>query len=158
MASGRLPVADGLRVLVVDDYPDCADSLADVLGLLGHQARACHRSTEALSHCRTFRPHAVFLDLGMPEPSGYQLAGHLRELGNDPAPAVVAVTGFVDEAHRQRARGLFDHYLVKPAEVEDLKRILAGLAGREGEPTCRARLSRSPAQGGGTAPLGRHGT
>jgi CheY-like chemotaxis protein len=72
----------------------------------------------------------VFLDLGMPEPDGYQLAGQLQEQGSDPAPVVVAVTGFGDETHRQLACGLFDHYLVKAVEVEDLERILTGLAGR----------------------------
>jgi CheY-like chemotaxis protein len=66
----------------------------------------------------------------MPQPDGCQLAGLLREEPTEPAPLLVAVTGFSDEAHRQRAHGRFHHYLIKATGVEALERILAGLAGR----------------------------
>src|SRR5262245_5272199 len=67
-----------LRVLVVDDHPDAADSLAAVLELVGCPVRACYDGQSALAVAAEFEPHVCLLDLMMPEMDGLELAGHLK--------------------------------------------------------------------------------
>lgn len=112
----------GLRLLVVDDNRDAADSLAMLLGLWGHRARAAYDGATALRSARAEPPDAVLLDLGMPGLDGYELASSLR-----PA-ALIAVTGFADRAHRDRADAAgFDHFFVKPVDLDALRDLLGNL-------------------------------
>jgi CheY-like chemotaxis protein len=115
---GRLGPA-GLRLLVVDDNRDAADSLAMLLGLWGHQARVAYDGPAALRAAEAEPPDAVLLDLALPGRSGYHLAEDLR-----PA-ALIAVTGYADEGHREQARAAgFDHFFVKPVDLEALRGLL----------------------------------
>jgi CheY-like chemotaxis protein len=118
-----------LRVLVVDDYPDAAESLATLLRLAGFDAMVALNGSASLEIARTFWPDVVLLDLAMPGMDGYVVAKRLREmsLGRD-KPWLIAVTGNARKEDRERslAEGMDEHF-TKPADpvalVEWLKRI-----------------------------------
>jgi DNA-binding response OmpR family regulator len=113
-----------LRVLVVDDDRDAADSLAILVQLWGHDVLTEYDAASAFEGARSYRPHVVLLDIGLPKMDGHQLAREIRrEVGTE--AILIAVTGYGDEAHRSRCEGAFDHYLVKPAPVEEMERLLA---------------------------------
>ena len=110
-----------LRALVVDDNRDAADSLAMMLGLLGHEARSLHDPLEVAGVVRDFHPHVLFLDIGMPALDGHALARQLRTMPGGDAMCLVAVTGWgqPDDLRRSRKAG-FDHHLVKPPQMQDI--------------------------------------
>lgn len=120
-----------LRVLVVDDHPDSAETTAQLLALHGHDARPARSCAEALrAVAEGFAPGVVLLDLRLPDGDGYALAADLRRLL--PAhPVLVAVTGLQGQEERIRAAG-FDRYLLKPADPVELVVLLAGYAGGSG--------------------------
>lgn len=128
------PHAGERRVLVVDDNEDAADSLAMVLELSGNQVTTAYGGRQALETSRTFRPEAVFLDIGMPEMNGFEVARRLREQPETRDALIVAMTGWGQEADRQRAEAAgFDHHMVKPVTPESVTHVLA----RAGEPSAR---------------------
>jgi CheY-like chemotaxis protein len=114
-----------LRVLVVDDVPDAAESMARVLASMGHEAAYVTRASQALAVAREMRPHLVFLDLGMPEMDGYTLARSLRaEFGFEDL-RLVAITGWDRDEDRAASRQAgFDAHVSKPASVEVIDSIL----------------------------------
>jgi DNA-binding response OmpR family regulator len=96
-----LPALTAGRVLVVDDVDDQASSAAVLLMYHRFEARTARTGREALAIARTFRPHVVVLDLGLPDGDG---AGVIRKLSQFPdPPAVVVVTGHTDSARRKMA-------------------------------------------------------
>jgi CheY-like chemotaxis protein len=129
-ANGPAQPPAALRVLVVDDNRDAADSLAEMFRLYHHDVRVCYHGAAALDACTAFRPQVVFLDLGMARLDGYQVAKRLRTAEELAGLVLVALTGFADPEHRERARDHFDHYLLKPAEPAELLTLLASVAAR----------------------------
>ena len=114
-----------LRILVVDDNVDAADSLAKLLRLGGHQIRIAYDGTAALEAAETFRPQAVVLDLGLPGIDGYEVARRLREDGANSATLLIALSGYGRQEDIDRSGEVgFDHHLVKPVDYEALLRIL----------------------------------
>jgi signal transduction histidine kinase/DNA-binding response OmpR family regulator len=118
----------GLNVLVVDDNTDAAESLALILQMDGHVARVAHDGVRALELARKFHPQVVFLDIGMPEMDGYEVARQLRQADPMRRPVLVALTGWNahEDLARERAAG-FDHHLTKPADLAAVERLLASL-------------------------------
>ncbi len=116
------------RILVVEDNPDVAESLAMLLRALGHVVEVVPDGASALAAVRCCHPDVVFLDIGLPDMDGYEVARRLRaEYG--PALHLVALTGYGQEADRRRAHETgFDRHLLKPATVEALERALATVA------------------------------
>ena len=118
-----------VNVLVVDDNPDAAESLALVLGQAGHAVRVAGDGLAALDAARETRPEVVLLDLGMPGMNGFEAARRLRE---DPAarPALlVAVTGWSSDDDRRRTRAAgFAHHLTKPADPEEVLALVSEFA------------------------------
>lgn len=114
-----------LRILVVDDIADAAESMARLLASMGHDAVYVTRSSEAMKVAREMRPHLVFLDLGMPEIDGYALARQLRaEFGYD-ALRLVAISGWGREEDRAASRQAgFDAHVKKPAGLDIIDSIL----------------------------------
>ncbi|MBQ5941060.1 ATP-binding protein [Massilia sp. AB1] len=116
----------GLSVLVVDDNRDAAETLSALLNLLGHSAPVANDGHQALRMLPGLRPQVVFLDLGMPGMSGYEVASAIR---TEPAYAgikLVALTGWGGEADRARtAAAGFDLHLTKPATLEAIQEVLA---------------------------------
>jgi CheY-like chemotaxis protein len=117
-----------LRVLVVDDHPDAADSLADVVELLGCPVRACRDGRAALLAAAEFRPQVCLLDLIMPGMDGLELAAGLRaQFGARPL-LLVAVTALGDIEDRTRtALAGFHGHLTKPIDVRALADTLVRL-------------------------------
>ncbi|MBN9522025.1 response regulator [bacterium] len=119
-----------LRVLVVDDHPDGGESCAELLRLMGHDARAAQSGAAALRTVAGFDPDVALLDLGLPDGDGFGLVGRL--LAALPRrPVLVAVTGYGHLEARARQAG-FDHYLLKPVELAVLTDLLDRTAGRGG--------------------------
>jgi two-component system CheB/CheR fusion protein len=118
-----------LRVLVVEDNADAAQSLAMLLALWGHETQVAHNGHAALSGAAAFRPDLALLDLGLPRMDGYEVARRLRELPGLANVVLVALTGFTDEQHRRRSDGAgFAYYLIKPADLGELEALLGVLA------------------------------
>ncbi len=127
-AASELPVREGLRVLVVDDNRDAAETLSALLGHAGHSAPVANDGHQALRMLASFQPQVVFLDLGMPGMSGYEVAAAIRRDPNNAGVRLVALTGWGGEADRARtAQAGFDRHLTKPATAEAIEGVLAGL-------------------------------
>jgi PAS domain S-box-containing protein len=116
-----------LRILVVDDNRDAADSLAMLCESEGHVARVAYSSAEALDAAPPFLPDVALLDIGLPDIDGYELARRLRRKG-DRAPLLIAITGYGQAEDRLRAQSAgFDYHFVKPVNVESLLKLLSSL-------------------------------
>jgi CheY-like chemotaxis protein len=121
------PGSQSRRVLVVEDDPDSAQSMAMLLDLWGHRAETALDGYEALLAARRFRPEIVFVDIGIPGLDGYEVAERLRS-EHGPDLKLVALTGFGREEDRLRARDAgFDCHLTKPLEPPVLRDILSSL-------------------------------
>lgn len=111
------------RVLVVDDNRDSADTLAMMLRLLGHDAVAVYDPTSVEEQVAALAPEIVFLDLGMPGRSGYDVARALRDREGERL-VIVAVTGWGQPEDRERTvQAGFDHHLVKPPDIQAVTEI-----------------------------------
>ena len=114
------------RVLVVDDNVDAAQSLVDLLKVTGHEVGMAHDGPSGLKAIRDFRPDAVLLDIGLPGLSGLEVAKRIRQLPELKHIVLVAMTGYGQEADRQRSQEAgFNHHLVKPAHFSEVEKILA---------------------------------
>jgi signal transduction histidine kinase len=118
-----------VRVLVVEDNLDAAESLATLLRLWGHDVRVVHDGLDALDAARAYRPEVVLLDIGLPGLDGYQVAERLRsEVGLDHT-LLVAMTGYGQPEDRRRSREAgIHHHFVKPVEPFVLRNLLAEVA------------------------------
>lgn len=115
-----------MRVLIVDDNHDAAASLAEILD--NHVVRVANAGKEALTIASEFRPEVVFLDLGLPDMSGLDVAGQLRAQPDGQRPMLVAITGYGQPEDRERTREAgFGHHLVKPAPPEEILRLVEEL-------------------------------
>jgi CheY-like chemotaxis protein len=120
-----------LRVLIVDDCADSAESFAMLINMWGHRTIVAYNGTTALRAAEVVTPDVVFLDLGLPGLDGCAVARELRRRPGLERALLVAVTGFADEDHRLRAREAgFDYYVLKPADLPALRRLLEALAGK----------------------------
>lgn len=120
------PAGPARRVLVVDDQPDSTDSLALILRLRGHEVRTASDGPSALEEFARYRPEVVFLDLGLPGMSGYDVARRLRAMPEARDVRLVALTGYGTEADRERTRAAgFDVHLAKPVDPQAVETLLA---------------------------------
>jgi len=109
------------RILVVDDNTDAADLIAEYLAFEGFEVAVAYGGQDAIAKARAFRPHVIFLDIGMPGMDGYQVASTLRGADWFPATRIVALTAWGDAASRERTRACgFDAHLVKPTQLDNL--------------------------------------
>jgi len=114
------------RVLVVDDQPDSTDSLALLLRLRGHEVSTAADGPGAVDEFLRSKPEVVFLDLGLPGMSGYDVARRLRAMPEGRDVRLVAVTGYGTEADRERTRAAgFDLHLAKPVDPHAVEALLA---------------------------------
>jgi CheY-like chemotaxis protein len=103
--------------MVVDDNVDAAAMLAALLQLHGHEVRTAASGPEALSTVEQFQPEVVFLDIGLPGMSGYELARRLRDRPDMRTATLVAVTGWGQEDDRRQSKEAgIDHHLTKPVD------------------------------------------
>ena len=111
-----------LRLLIVDDNRDAADSLAEILRLMGCAVKVAYNGADGLEFARSFSPQAVLMDLGMPTMSGYEAVKRMRAMPNGGQMLIAAVTGYGNEEDKGRTRDAgFDLHLVKPVEFASLQ-------------------------------------
>jgi len=124
------------RILVAEDCPDTAATMATLLRHWGHVTCEAHSGPEAVQAARTFVPDVAILDIGLQEMDGFEVAAEMRRQDCGEKLLLVALTGYANEEYRQRSyRAGFDHYLVKPVAPDTLRVLLAGQArGRVCEP------------------------
>jgi len=120
------PSGSGVRVLVVDDYPDTAESMATLLRLHGHDVDVALDGTAAVEQARVKPPSVVLLDLSLPGMNGYEVARQLRTMFQNTV-RLVAITAYGFEEDRQRcwAAG-FDRHLVKPPDPNEVLNLVRG--------------------------------
>jgi signal transduction histidine kinase len=127
-AESQTAPARKLRVLVVDDNVDAAQTLQLLLEACGHQVSVAHTALTALELAQATSPELCLLDIGLPDISGYDLARGLRSLPHTAQATLVAVTGYGRREDREQADAAgFDHYFVKPVDVEALLALIARL-------------------------------
>jgi len=115
-----------LRVLVVDDDRDGADTLGLLVEELGNQVHVTYGGTSALDVATVFRPDLMLIDLAMPDMDGCHLVGQFRQIPAFAQTQIVAVTGHANEGHRTLAmKAGFDKVLFKPVALKEIKAVLA---------------------------------
>jgi PAS domain S-box-containing protein len=116
------------RLMVIDDNRDAAESMSMLFELWGHEVVCVYDGRAALETAATYRPDAVFLDIGLPGMDGYEIAERLRELPEAGRTVLVAITGYGQDEDRRRSRQAgIDHHLVKPVAPETLHDLLDSL-------------------------------
>jgi DNA-binding response OmpR family regulator len=119
-----------LRILIVDDNRDSADSLGMLLQIMGNDIRMAHDGQEGLDVAEEFRPDVVLLDIGLPKLNGYEACRRIREQSWGRSVVLIALTGWGQEDDRRRSHEAgFDHHMVKPVDPQDLMGLLAELNG-----------------------------
>ena len=117
-----------LRVLVVDDDRDGADTLGLLVEELGNQVHVTYGGTSALDVATVFRPDLMLLDLAMPDMDGCHLVGQFRQIPAFAKTRIVAVTGHANEGHKTLAmKAGFDKVLFKPVALKEIKAVLASV-------------------------------
>lgn len=115
----------GLKVLVVDDNVDIAESLSALLELQGCKVRVAHGGEAGLELAHRVGPDLIFLDIGLPGMNGYEVARKIGEERDGDRPLLVALTGYGQDSDREKAAEAgFDRHLVKPARLEQIREIL----------------------------------
>lgn len=110
-----------LRILVVDDNVDAADSLADLLVSEGHQVRVAYHPNDALRAAASFQPQIGILDIGLPVMDGHELAAELRKLPGSSSTKFFALSGYAQDADKERSRRSgFEAHFVKPANAHEI--------------------------------------
>jgi PAS domain S-box-containing protein len=124
-SSGR---AIGLRILVVDDNADIADSCSTVVELSGHHVQTAYTGRQALEVAAISRPHVILADIGLPDMDGYELAQKIRATHWGQGLALVAISGYGEEQHKLRSlEAGFDNHLTKPIDPLALESLLQSL-------------------------------
>jgi PAS domain S-box-containing protein len=122
--------SERLRILVVEDNVEVAESLVLVLDLKGHEVRTAYTGFAALTLAPVFAPHVAFIDLGLPGLDGYEVARRLRQQSACQSTLLVALSGYGRPEDKQRAREAgFHHHLTKPVDPSTIEALLADRAG-----------------------------
>jgi len=125
------PSLDGVRVLVIDDEPDARELLSMLLTAAGAEIQTAGSTRDAIEAVRSFRPHVVVSDIGMPDEDGYSLARRLRALPPEHGGSVpsVALTAYTRSEDRTKALAAgFTTHIGKPVDPESLIAAVANLA------------------------------
>ena len=121
--------ASALSILVVDDSPDAADSLAEVLTMQGHEARVAYGGQEAIALAAERAFDVALVDIGMPSVDGLEVARRIAESPQGADTLLVAVTGWGAKADRERSKAAgFAYHLTKPLDYDTLGALLATAA------------------------------
>jgi CheY-like chemotaxis protein len=122
------PTRIGLRVLVVDDNKDVADTSSLLIRLLGHQVHVAYTGRDGIEAAGSLQPHVILTDIGLPDIDGNEFARAIRSNPWGNPIVLVAITGWGDEERkRQSLSAGFDHYLTKPIDPKTLESLLASV-------------------------------
>ena len=115
-----------LRILIVDDNRDSADSLSEMLKTMGSDTRTAYDGRQGVDMAGEYRPDVILLDIGLPELNGYEACRLIRDQPNGKGVVLIAVTGWGQDEDRRRSREAgFDHHLVKPVDPQALMKMVA---------------------------------
>ena len=116
---------NGLSILVVEDHAEQADSMVLFLEMLGYKPVVVYKGEHAIKLASTIRLDVVFLDLGLPDIDGYEVARQFQRMPELNKTLLVAITGYGQPADIQRCKeaGIGLHFL-KPVDPEDIKKVL----------------------------------
>ncbi len=115
------------KILVVDDNVDSAESLAIFLRMHGHSTRVAHSSSAALTVHEEFHPDIMFLDIGLPEMNGYEVARRVRASPHGVDTCLVAITGWGGDKDKESAKAAgFNAHLTKPVDLSAVQALLEG--------------------------------
>ena len=121
----------GVKVLVVDDNRDGAETMATMLTLLGHEVYKAHDGAEAIETAERVRPELILMDIGMPQINGLDATRAIRARPWSQGTTIVALTGWGQEGDRERSQTAgCDGHLVKPVGLAELEALLADLPRR----------------------------
>ncbi len=114
------------RVLIVDDDVTLAQSRAGMIEAAGaYESRIVHCAADAVAAASAFPPAIVFLDIELPDMSGYEVAKLLHQHGRLQATRLIALTDNIEHSAREDARAAgFERYLVKPVTAIELQKVL----------------------------------
>lgn len=115
---------DSVRVIVVDDFCDEADTLAELLSFDGYKVCAAYDGNEALAKIPTFAPHCILFDIDMPGLDGFQMAKQIRVRYGDKIMLVAFTARPLNDPQVPAAFSVADHYLMKPIDPAKLRRLL----------------------------------
>jgi two-component system CheB/CheR fusion protein len=119
-----MPSGRALRVLVVDDNRDAADSLAMLCKMWGYEVRSAYNGS-AINMVPVFKPDVIVLDIAMPKMDGNKMAKQVREDDAHKETLIIAVSGYHDDANRMLSKQAgIDHYLIKPVDPSVLEKLL----------------------------------
>lgn len=124
------PTVNGIeviKIMVIDDNVDAANTLADLLGIVGHDVQTSYTGKDGFEMAKSFSPQIIFLDIGLPDMLGYEVAEMLR--GNDQTKDsyLIALTGYGTEDDKQKALDAgFDFHLTKPLSLDKIKFLNLG--------------------------------
>lgn len=121
---GRETASRRLRLLIVEDDAEVAQLFAMLLGVLGHDAQMAHSGLEGVRAAIDSSPDLAFVDIGLPDIDGAEVARRIRAAYPDGGPRLVALTGFPE---RREDGGLFDDYLLKPVSRRRVEELLRGI-------------------------------
>jgi len=125
LAAGAVDPVSRVRVLVVEDNEDAADTLRDLLELFGYQVEVALNGPLGVDAARRFAPDVVLCDIGLPGMDGYSVAAELRKHPSTAGARIFAVSGYGQDADRRRsAEAGFDLHLTKPIDPDELRRLL----------------------------------
>lgn len=127
-----------LKIMVVDDNDDATQALALLLTDKGHHVLVEHSPSAALKRARSETPDVLLLDIGLPEIDGHELARRIRRQEENAGALLVALTGYGQDQDRREAYAAgFDHFLVKPASMQELTELLNRRHGKGATDTTR---------------------
>jgi len=128
-----------LRILVVDDNRDAADSLSEMLKMMGHDTRTAYDGQQGVDLAGEYRPDVILLDIGLPRLNGYEACRLIREQPKGNGVVMIAVTGWGQDEDRRRSHEAgFDHHMVKPVDPQALMSMIAVLnVAHADQPTSR---------------------
>jgi CheY-like chemotaxis protein len=118
-----------MKILVVDDNVDSAESLALLLSLGGHQTETAHDGPAAVDAAARFLPDVMLLDIGLPKMDGLEVCRRVRQEAWGRNIGIVALTGFGEDRVETEGAG-FDRHMVKPIDFDSLLQALQTLPAR----------------------------
>jgi len=115
-----------LRMLIVDDNRDAADSLSEMLKMMGHDTRTAYDGQQGVDLAGEYLPDVILLDIGLPKLNGYEACRLIREQPTGKGVVLIALTGWGQDEDRRRSHEAgFDHHMVKPVDPQALMKMVA---------------------------------
>lgn len=117
--------AVAMRVLVVDDNVDSAKTMGWMMEMFGNEVHLAYTGPDALREAQEFKPQLVLMDIGLPGINGYEVCQTMRRMPELEDAVIVAQTGWGEREHKEMSKEAgFDHYLVKPVDMNALKKLV----------------------------------